>query len=59
MKISEILVKELSYIYCHNCKFNDSTDDSDCDDCHRKNMSWELSEETAKSIEAKILEGEK
>lgn len=56
--IVKILEEELSYIYCYNCKHNDMTieDENDpCEDCHRKYMEWQLSNESAVNIAEKIL----
>ncbi len=52
-KIKDILKNELSYIYCHNCKNNGN--DNVCDYCHRKSMSWEISDSCADKIADKIL----
>ena len=48
-----ILVEELSYIYCHTCKF----DGGNCDECHRRAMGWGLSDTAADEIADKIIAG--
>lgn len=53
--VADILVKELSYIYCHNCRYNNGTLDK-CDECHRKMMGWKLSEDAARKIEEDIID---
>lgn len=52
-KISKILEDELCYVYCTNCKYD--MDDDRCENCHRKYMNWELSEEEAIRIADKII----
>ena len=37
----EMLKVHLSHIYCHNCKHDN--DEDICDDCHRKNIKWQPS----------------
>ena len=57
-KIAEILFKELSYIYCHNCHSSELTDDDDnygCDECYRKQMGWSISMGKSNSVADKIL----
>lgn len=54
--IESIIEEELSYIYCHNCKYNDN--EEKCDDCNRKKMEWSISKETAISIANKIRDME-
>jgi hypothetical protein len=53
-KVADLLVSELNYIYCHNCANQDNEDE--CDGCNRKSMNWELGQQTAEQIEAKIKE---
>ena len=62
-KISKILFEELDYIYCDNCRFANEEYDytqegytsSPCEDCYRKMMKWEISEQFAFKITNKIL----
>ena len=51
-KVKKILFDKLDYIHCGNCRFND--DDTRCEECHRKNMNWEISEDTAENLAEKI-----
>lgn len=51
--ISRILEEELSYVYCYNCKYDPG--DDECEDCHRKYISWSLGEDAASSIAEKII----
>ena len=53
-KIIDILMNELSSVYCFNCV--DDLDDDLCRDCHRNYMNWRLSESAAEEITDKILE---
>lgn len=57
-KIVDLLLDELSYIYCDNCKFNDvkGTEEAPCDECHRKNMHWEASDKFCQQIANKIID---
>lgn len=66
-KISDFLFKELDYVYCFNCKYNDdntrfsSEPDSDwtydhCEGCYRKNINWEISKNECYRLAHKILE---
>lgn len=63
-EIKQLLVDELSSPYCNDCKFGTGLEESKyeeiygywgCDDCHRKYMGWELSEEAAEGIAKKIM----
>ncbi len=56
-KIIEILMNELDYCYCDNCKYNDyeTYEDGYCDDCHRKYQNWALSPATAEEIADRII----
>lgn len=56
-KIIDILMDELSSVYCFNCGNN--LDEDLCGDCHRKYMNWLLSESAAEEIADKILEAMK
>lgn len=54
-QITELLLEELTYIYCWNCEYNDKGDEYDnCEDCHRKYMNWSLSKITAENLANKI-----
>jgi len=53
-QIVDILVNELSSVYCNNCAWGDSQEH--CEDCHRKSMMWGISEDTAKRLADNILE---
>lgn len=53
-EIVNILLKELTCIYCYNCAFGNG-DYSRCEECHRKYMNWELSKEYAEVIAEQIL----
>ena len=52
--ISNILEKELRYVYCDNCKYDPG--EEECGDCHRKYMNWALGEDAAVDIAEKIVE---
>lgn len=50
-KIIELLMNELCYAYCDNCKGGELDEpDNYCDDCHRKSQNWALAEHTAKEL---------
>lgn len=53
-QIAKIIYDELNYIYCFNCRYDNVRDN--CDDCSRKSMGWEISQEEANKIADKILE---
>ena len=61
--ISEFLQEELNYIYCPNCKYQGLGEEESnkrygewgCDDCHRKMMGWELSEEASRKLARQII----
>ena len=57
-KIIQILINDLNYCYCDNCKYNDyeTYGDKFCDECHRKYSNWALSPITAKEIADKIIQ---
>lgn len=58
--IAVLLKEELSYVYCFNCEHQDNEDM--CEECHRKNMNWALSMDTALGLADKVLkiaEGER
>ena len=60
----KILLDSFYGVYCYNCKFMTMSEEEaeekfgyyGCEDCHRKYMCWELSEESAKSIAENIWE---
>ena len=56
-KIVEILINNLNYCYCDNCKYNnyETYGDRFCDECHRKYSNWALSSTTAEEIADKII----
>lgn len=62
-QIKEILTKEFNSVYCDTCKFNKESEEYwedkigywGCDDCRRKNMGWELSDDTAERLAEEIL----
>ena len=49
-KIIEVLLKELSHVYCDSC------DGKYCEDCNRKEMNWGIGRHKAEEIADKILE---
>lgn len=57
-KIINILISELSYSYCDNCKHNDYERYGGryCMDCHRKYQNWALSPGTAEELADQILQ---
>ena len=62
-QISEMIMNHFNYIYCNNCKFvniNEETSEKlyncyGCDDCHRKNMGWEVSKEYSDKVSKQIM----
>lgn len=56
-KIADIIYRELNYMYCDNCRYNnhtpleDENGDNPCEDCHRKYNGWGISREEAERIE--------
>ena len=56
-KIINILISELSYCYCDNCKFANYNEGENnyCFDCHRKYVNWELSPGTAEELADRII----
>lgn len=52
--IADILKDEFCYVYCNTCKYHNTEDDV-CEDCHRKYMYWEISEEESMRIATKII----
>lgn len=52
-EIIKILMEQLNYAYCDNCK--DNIDGENCDDCHRKYINWSLAEHEAERIANMIL----
>ena len=58
-KIADTIYKELSYMYCDNCRHSSEDTDEDyshCDGCYRKYSNWAVSKETAEYIE-KLCKG--
>ena len=51
-QIKNILLKNLQYADCDNCKYQNT---DNCDECHRKYISWSLSSEVAENIAGKIM----
>lgn len=52
MDVKEYIKQELSNIYCDTCA-NNGNDDR-CDDCHRKHISWEISDQKAQRMADEI-----
>lgn len=52
--IADILKDELCYVYCNTCKHHNMEDD-ECEYCHRKYMSWGISEGESMRIATKII----
>ena len=53
-KIADIIYKEIDYMYCDNCRYNDeflANGYDPCEDCHRKYNGWGISREEAERIE--------
>ena len=50
-EIKELLYEKLSYIYCDNCR----GDESACDECIRKQMGWQASDSFCESIAKEII----
>lgn len=55
-KIVRILKTYFSGVYCDTCDGNLEADK--CDECHRKNMHWAISSDSAEELADKLLEGE-
>lgn len=53
-KVKELIFDRLDLIYCHNCRFRDY--DLQCEECNRKSMNWEISEDAAESLAKEIYE---
>ena len=51
-KIINILKTKLGYIYCNNCFHNGS---DNCDECSRKSMGWQPSDDFLKIVSDEIL----
>ena len=51
-EIVDYLLEYFNSVYCYNCAGQDR--DELCEECHRKYMNWELSEEAAVKIAARI-----
>ncbi len=60
-KIADIIYRELSYMYCDNCRHSKNPIDEygvdHCEDCHRKHNGWGVSKAEADRIE-KLCEEE-
>lgn len=55
--VSDILYRDLNYMYCDNCRFDSEEDGSDaCEDCHRKYNGWALSRSEADRLSDRIVE---
>ena len=58
-KLEDFLKAELVTVYCDTCSGENTAEgDEDyfCDDCHRKNMYWSISNETVRRIITEISE---
>ena len=58
-KLKEFLELEFCSVYCDTCSSCHLSDDDEncyCDDCHRKNMNWGISEDTVQRVISKIEE---
>lgn len=61
-EISDLIYKQLDYVYCDNCRFETEIPYSSdkyyhpCEDCHRKEQNWAISKGDADRI-AKIICG--
>lgn len=53
-KVADYLLMELESVYCGTCAYGE--DYSQCDECDRKRMGWELSIKKAEQMEKKIYE---
>jgi hypothetical protein len=54
IQIADILLKEFTTVYCYTCAYEET--EECCDECHRKNMNWSLSEKRALELEKMIRE---
>lgn len=57
-KIIQILINDLNYCYCDNCKYSDyeTYEDNYCEGCYRKYSNWALSPAAAEEIVDKIIQ---
>ena len=57
-KIIQILIDNLNYCYCDNCKYNDyeTYGENFCDGCYIKYSNWILSPTAAEEIIDKIIQ---
>lgn len=57
-KIIQILINNLSYCYCDNCKYgdDDTYENHFCEECYRKYSHWALSSTTAEKIADEIIQ---
>ena len=64
-QISDLLYKEIGYMYCDNCRFNSEISEEEsneeygywgCEDCHRKYNGWGISKAKCDSLARKIGE---
>lgn len=53
-EIVDYLLEYFDSVYCFNCAGQDGDGDDLCEDCHRKYMNWQLSEEAAKILASRI-----
>lgn len=42
-KIVQFIYNYLDWAYCDNCRYNTSEQNTNCEYCHRKNISWGIS----------------
>lgn len=57
----EIIGKELSSVYCDNCRYRNGTSEDEfdrCEDCHRKYMQWAIDKDFLRKILIKKASGE-
>ena len=55
-ELIEFIHGELDYIYCYNCKHQN---DCENDECHRKYMGWQVSDEVVdRIVEIAMREGD-
>lgn len=57
--ISDIIYNELNYMYCDNCRCDSEiekdSEESGCEDCHRKYNGWGISKSESNRIAKMIL----
>ncbi len=51
--ISDLIYKELGYIYCDSCRYRD--EEGWCDSCHRKYMDWGIARYTCDELAERII----